>query len=191
MVAEEDFANWLRESAGVAEPRRIARVDPDRILLSKFAEGFAARLHEALARVPELFEEGAQAEAYARAPGGTPRVGAWHQGMKELLGRLGTERSLAEDQRAEIMAGIDSVAALLDTILWSTPTVESTYTASTSEVDAYRDAVASMDAEPGIFTRFYGEYGGRQVVNHCPGAPFARVLLATGWRVCTGSAPPA
>lgn len=166
------------------------RVTGSYILVSKFDEGFAARLHEALAQLPELFDAAAQERAYAEAATETPRVRAWHDGMRLLLSSLTAEHAMDSDQRAEIMAGIDSVAALLDTILWSTPTVAGRYVPSSSEVEAYRDAVRSMDADPSIFTRFYGEYEGRPVVNHCPGAPFARLLLANAWRICTGVEPP-
>lgn len=192
-MTEEAFADWLRDESGVAEPRRIARRDPQRLLVSKFPEGFAAQLHDALARVPELFELAPVSATYCEIAA-TPearRVEAWHESILGLLRRLGAERGLTADQQAEVRAGLDSVAALLDSILWTSPVTGAPYAPAPGETEAYREAIARMDAPDGVFTRFYGVFEGMRVENHCPGAPFARKLLAHAWTICTGTEPPA
>ena len=50
----------------------------------------------------------------------------------------------------------------------------------------FADTLARMDDDSSIFTRYYGEFHGLPVVNHCPGAPIARRLLAEGWQLCSG-----
>ena len=55
MTAGEDVLRWLREVAGIAEPRRVVRRSPTAILVAKFDEGFAARLHETIDHLPEMF----------------------------------------------------------------------------------------------------------------------------------------
>lgn len=187
---------WLRDERGIAEPRRVARVDDETILVSKFEPGFAARLHEVLARLPELFDAGVVAERFAgragHLDGCTSRVACWHGAMLAMLAELGEARAIGRVECAQVGAGIDSVAAFLDTILWSSPALRTEPpVVEDGETAAYRDAVARMDADPSIFTRHYGRFEDRDVVNHCPGAPFARVLLAQAWTACTGSEPPA
>jgi hypothetical protein len=189
VIDQERFAAWLREQSGVAEPRRLVRRDADHILVSKFGVGFAARLHDAVARLPELFDEGVVSRRYRELSEGQPsaaRVDVWHRAVGELLEGLGEERAIGSRRRAEVMAGVDSVAALLASILWSSPTVSDGFAPSSGEFEAYEDAVVRMDAEDGIFTRYYGTFDSAAVVNHCPGAPFGRRLVAQGWRICTG-----
>jgi hypothetical protein len=192
-MTDNSFTEWLSSEAHVSEPRRLVRRDPGRILVSKFEDGFADRLHRALARVPELFEAAAVCEAYRRctADPDLARVEAWHTAIAGLLARLGAERGLTADQQAEIRAGIDSVAALLDSILWTSPAIGAAFVPSSGEVAAFREAIELMDADPGMFTRFYGVFEGVRVENHCPGAPLARRLLAQAWTVCTGTPAPA
>lgn len=190
-MTDAAFADWLRNDAGIEEPRRIARRDPGRILVSKFEEGFSARLHEALTRVPELF---GAAHVFARLPADDrpcAHVDAWHRAITGLLSELAGERGLTASQRSEIEAGIDSVAALLDSILWSRTAGAPPSPPSPGEVGAYREAIGRMDADPGIFSRFYGVFEGARVENHCPGAPFARRLLGQAWSICTATPPPA
>ena len=100
-------------------------------------------------------------------------------------------RNLDRDQLAEIRAGTDSVAALLDSVLWSSPHVGDSYTPSESEQVAFAEAIARMDAHAGIFTRYYGTFEGARVENYCPGAQFARTLLAQAWAVCAPFEPAA
>lgn len=163
------------------------RETADAILVSKFEPGFAARLHDALDRLPELFDTAAVTVSYRAAPTGTSRVEAWRLGLAHLLDSLATERDLTRDQLAEIRAGIDSVAALLDSVLWSTPVVEATWAPSEAERTAYAEALARMDDDSSIFTRYYGHFEGKRVENHCPGAQVARQLIAQAWEIVTDS----
>lgn len=186
------LAAWLREFAGIDSPRRAVRASADTILVSKFDVGFAARLHVALARLPELFDLKVVSRKYQRVALQDPaarRVDVWQRAIAELLARLATERSIAANQQAEILAGIDSVAGLLDSVLWSGPTISDCRGASPVESQALADVLSRMDADAGIFTRFYGAFEGRSVVNHCPGAPFARVLLDQAWTLCAAPSP--
>ena len=189
----ERLSEWLRDSCGIAEPRRIARREPARIVVSKFDEGFAARLHDALARVPELSDPMAVHHAYAAVlvnGGGGTRASAWHEAVVSLVETLGSQRGLDRDQLAEVRAGVDSVAALLDSILWTSPLAKGDYVPGESEREAYREAVARMDDDRGIFTRYYGVFEGARVENYCPGARLARTLLGEGWTICSGTPPP-
>jgi hypothetical protein len=191
-MTDNAFAEWLSLHAGVAEPRRLVRRDSERLLVSKFDEGFASRLHDALGRVPEIFETSRVCERYRVLAGRSDagRAAGWHAAIADLLRELGAERGLTSNDQAEIRAGIDSVAALLDSILWTSPAIGAAFVPSSGEVDAYREAIERMDADPGMFTRFYGVFEGVRVENHCPGAPFARKLLAQAWTICTRAAPP-
>lgn len=190
---DERFANWLRDEAGILERRRIARVGGGEILVSKFEEGFAARVHAAIAGLPELFKDTVVGEQYrdaARDLPGETRAACWREGVRRLLAGAVEAGRLTGEERAEVLAGIDSVAALLDSILWTGPLAAAEFLPVDGERDAYREARMRMDAANSLFTRFYGTFEGMPVVNHCPGAPFARRLLAQAWMVCTGTPPP-
>ena len=178
------FEAWLRER-GIEGSRRIVRQSESALLVSKFGPGFAARLHEAIDRVPELFDPSVISAGYRLNDSATPRVEAWRLAVKGLLADLGPKRGLDPDQLAEIRAGTDSVAALLDSALWSGPTVGAAWTPSESERTAYREALARMDDESSIFTRYYGEFEGRRVENHCPGSQVARRLFQQAWEICS------
>jgi hypothetical protein len=182
-VRNARFDRWLRDQ-GIDAPRRIARESDDAILVSKFEPGFAARLYAALDKVPELFDPACVRDRYAAQPASTPRVEAWRLAVNGLLDDLGPERGLDRDQLAEIRAGTDSVAALLDSVLWTCPTVDIDWIPSPAECEARADAVAKMDDESSIFTRYYGDFEGKRVENHCPGAPVARRLFEQGWEIC-------
>ncbi|MGE3076907.1 MAG: hypothetical protein AB7N24_07305 [Dehalococcoidia bacterium] len=156
------------------------------ILVSKFEPGFAARLHEAVDRLPELFDEAAIASRYGGAPPEGNRTEAWRTAVGGLLSEIGPLRGLDQDQLAEIQAGVDSVAGLLDSVLWSGPTVGDQWSPGDSERAAFEEAKARMDDESSIFTRYYGEFDGRRVENHCPGALIARRLFEEAWNICTG-----
>ncbi len=163
------------------------------MLVSKFESGFAARLNETIARLPELFEPALVAQAYDDAASSAPsssRVAAWHIATEALLATLSGSRGLSSDEQAEVQAGIDSVAALLDSILWTAPLAGDEYVPLPGEVEAYRQAMLRLDTDLELFTRFYGEFEGASVVNYCPGAQFARLLVAQAWTICTGSDPP-
>jgi len=183
----ERFARWLA-TTGIQGTRRAARETDDTILVSKFEAGFAARLYEALDRVPEMFDVAVVGERYAAAGDDTPRIEAWRTAINGLLAELGPARGLDPDQLAEIRAGTDSVAALVDSVLWSGPTVGAQWEPSAAELDAKADAEGRMDDQSSIFTRYYGEFEGRTVENHCPGAPVARRLFAQAWELVTTGA---
>lgn len=169
------------------------RRGPSSILVSKFDAGFAARLHEVIAGLPEVFEESAVRRVYADVasakPGGT-RANCWHEAVRTILDDAVAAGRVTAKERAEVVAGIDSVAALLDSVLWTAPTTGVAYAPSAGEFDAFREAREKMDAENSLFTRFYGTFEGLPVVNHCPGAHFARRLIAQAWTLCTGTPPP-
>ena len=80
--------------------------------------------------------------------------------------------------------------AILQTLLWTDPKIGAPYQSRSAERTAYLEAIASMDDAHDMFTRVYGWYEDRQVLNHCPGAPFARVMLEQGWRICSGEDVP-
>lgn len=173
----------------------MARQDDATILVSKFEPGFSARLHDVLDCLPELFDAQVVRVWFERqaaaCPGSTSRVACWHAAMVALLTEFGIQRGLDSAQRAQVQAGIDSVAALLDTVLWTGPTLDAARPApSPGEQAACRDALERLHADSGIFTRTYGRFEGRDVVNHCPGAPFARRLFLQAWEICTETGVP-
>ncbi|MGD9892701.1 MAG: hypothetical protein AB7R89_08185 [Dehalococcoidia bacterium] len=186
--------HWLRHEVGAEEPRRVVSRSNDRVLVSKFAAGFAEHLRESLDHRADLFDPGAVATAYARqvarAPD-IPKVEVWRLAMSEMLADRNGTYPLSPAQQAEVQAGVDSVAAVLASVIWSAPTAGEPFRPQTGEREAYRDALARLGSTAGPFTRRYGVFDGAQVVNHCPGAPYARMLLALGWLVCTGTEPPA
>ena len=180
---------WLLER-GIEGDRRIVRASAEGVLVSKFEPGFAARLHDAVASVPKLFDLTAVTERFAATPAATPRVEGWRLAVEALLADLAATRDLTREQLSEIQAGVDSVAGLLDSALWSAPVVGSEWAPSPSEREAYADALERMDDDSSIFTRFYGEFEGTPVYNHCPGAQHARRLLDQAWAVVTGPTLP-
>lgn len=192
---ERSLLQWLRADLGVEEPRRLVRDTGDEALVSKFEAGFAARMHALLDDLPELFDEAqviARYDAVARElPADTPRSDVWHGAMHAAIGDAGTRLGIPDMRLAEVRAGIDSVRAILDAVLWSGPAVGDDYAPRAGEVEAYRDALVELADGRDLFTRYYGEFQGRAVQNHCPGAAFARRLLAHAWRACTGTVAPA
>jgi hypothetical protein len=191
---ESELNKWLRETVDIDLPRRVVRVDDARILVSKFEPGFAARLHELLDLMPELFDEAAVVAAYERVgasrPAETPRMLMWHEAMHGLLRAAGERHAIPDLRQAEVRTGIDSVYAVLQSVLWSDPKLGDDYAPADGESSAYVEGLRSLDPSRDLFTRHYGVFDGRAVVNYCPGAAFARVMLAQAWRACTGTAPP-
>ncbi|MBM3138825.1 MAG: hypothetical protein FJZ92_01095 [Chloroflexi bacterium] len=185
---------WLRDEVEVDRPRRIVRADATRILVSKFEPGFAARLHELLDLMPELFDARAVADAYARRAAevepGTPRTRVWHETMHALLRDAGARHAIPDLRQAEVRTGIDSVYAVLQSVLWSDPAVGDAYAPQRGEMNAYRDGLRSLDPSRDLFTRHYGVFDDRAVVNYCPGAALARTMLGHAWAACTGEPPP-
>ena len=189
----DDFSRWLRDTAGIEQWRRIVRDDGERILVSKFEAGFAASVHELIALMPELFDEPAVRAAYeheAEAATGTSRIDVWNRALHSMLRAAGERHSIPNLRQAALRTGIDSVYAILQALLWTDPKVDAPFESRESERSAYLEAIESMDDAHDMFTRVYGWYEDRQVVNHCPGALFARVMLEQGWRVTSGEDVP-
>ena len=191
-IDPDALQHWINDDLGIEGARRLVRDDGEQILVSKFDAGFAAGVHGLIAHMPELFEESSVTGAYeAAAVEGGARLDAWHRGMHAMLRAAGEREDISDLRQAEVRTGIDSVYAVLSTALWSDPQVDEPYAPGPGERTAYLDALASLSDGRDLFTRVYGQFEGRLVVNHCPGAPFARVMLAQGWTACTGEAPPA
>lgn len=195
-AAEERLRRWLAAECGVVEPpRRIARMDAREVLVSKFAPGFAARAGAALERLALHESPDPVAPAYARHARrrpDAPRVELWREAACEVVRGRAAERGMAAGDAELVVAGVDSVAAVLRAVLWRDPVAGEPYAPSPAERRAYVEAAARADGSAtGLFTRRYGAFEGRAVVAHCPGATHARALLAAAWRVCAGEPPPA
>lgn len=191
MTTDGDILRWLRDAAGIAEPRRVVRRSPTAILVSKFDEGFAARLHETIDRLPEMFDDALVAERFAELAANEPdrlRAENWRLAVNSILGDGAAREGLHPGAVAEVRAGVDSVAALVDSILWTSPVAGRPHVPEPSEVEAYDETRARMDAERGLFTRYYGSFEGVPVENHCPGSQVARRLFAQAWAICAGGA---
>lgn len=194
MTTEDRLRRWLASEHGIAGPRRLAREDDDRLLVSKFPPGFIARVGDAVERLGILDDPDPLAAATAARASRHPResrVENWRAAACDLVLERAAERGLSGEHAELVTTGIESVAALMDAVLWSDPVVGDTYEPAPGEIDAYRDALARTDASGDVFTRHYGAFEGRAVVAHCPGAPYARALLESAWRACTGTPPPA
>lgn len=185
---------WIHDDLGIEEYRRVVRVTDDEILVSKFEHGFAASLHELLDRIPELFDEAAVVASYRQLattlPADTPRVDAWHGAMHRALAAAGDRLQVDDMRLAEVRTGIDSVRAVMEAVLWSGPAVSDAYQPRSGEIQAYRDGLALLADGRDIFTRYYGDFADHPVRNHCPGAAFARLMLAHAWLACTDTPPP-
>lgn len=189
MTGDEAILRWLRDVAGVLDPRRVVRRSASSILVSKFDEGFAARLHDTIDRLPVMFDPEAVAARFAELVDADPtlrRAEAWRLAVAALIREAADRQGLHPDAVAEVLAGVDSVGALIDTILWTGPAGPEPSPPEPSEQEARSDIRARMDAERGIFTRYYGSFEGVPVENHCPGAQVARRLFAQAWAICTG-----
>jgi hypothetical protein len=194
---EPRLQEWLLDS-GVVDGRRLVRVDDATILISKFEPGFAAGVHAVLDLLPELFDQELIIAAYddvaatAAAAGKAPlRVDVWNDATHGMLATLSGEREVDDNRQALVRVGLVSVRALLDTLLWSGPTIsDGGYTPQAGEVTAYLEATDRLDTDHDLFTRHYGTFEERQVVNYCPGAPFARRMINQAWITCTGTQPP-
>lgn len=194
MTTEDRLRRWLAGEHGIADARRLAREDDDRLLVSKFPPGFIARVGEAVERLGILADPdplAAATAARARLHPRDSRVENWRAAACDLIQERAAERGLTGEDAELVTTGIESVAALMDAVLWTNPAAGDDYEPADAERDAYRDALARTDAAGDIFTRHYGAFEGRAVVAHCPGAPYARALLESAWRTCTGTPPPA
>jgi len=188
------LGEWLREEGGVVEPRRVVSRERRRVLVSKFGSGFAARLGETLASLPELVHAATLTAAYRREASERPAAPVaelWHATVSGQL-RHGAQRAgLSGARQAEVQAGLDSVAAVLASTLWGETDADGRYAPTRAETAAFADALAQLAGSVSMFTRDYGVFEGARVVNHCPGASYARGLLALAWTVCTGMELPA
>ena len=184
---------WLRDEVGFDEYRRVARVTPDEVQLSKFAPGFLKRLFEVVALVPELFDAERTVEAYAREAAGAPpetrRVATWAAAAHRMLRDAGVRHAVDDAVLHEIRVGIDSVEAILVSVLRSRPRVGDVYTPSAAEVAAFREMLATLRDDQ-VFERYYGTFRGRAVRDYCPAVPSAYGMIAAGWQACTGTQPP-
>ena len=189
------LSQWLASEVHVDEPRRIVRTDDTTILLSKVEPGFALELHNTLDLLGFTSDDDFKLKIKERMwdayPESMSRVEAWRKSVKDILVQSGDKFSIPAARLNEIQIGVDSVAALLDATLWTSPALaDDSYEPESGESKAYLENLQALTDGSDIFTRFYGYYEGKSVMNHCPGALFARKLLATGWEICTGANTP-
>lgn len=190
LTPDEVLQHWLREALGIAEYRRVVRDNETTIVISKFEAGFSQELFSTMDLLPEILDEASVeteyrklAEAYRAAGEAPSRTQVWRDAAVGLMERLGEERAIPRDSLDHILPGIESVQAMLDTILWSMPTIADRFEPSKGEVEAYEEFLA--DETGRIFTRFYGDFHGRSVENYCPGSQFARRFVTQAWHICT------
>jgi hypothetical protein len=189
--SDSSFSQWLVSEAHVREPRRIVKTDETTILVSKVESGFAAELHNTLDLLGFASDDDFKLQIKDRMwdayPANMSRVEAWRQSVKDILLEAGKKSSVPAVRLNEIQIGVDSVAALLDATLWTNPILaDCSYQPAAGESKAYLENLEVLTDGSDIFTRFYGDYAGKSVLNHCPGALFARKLLSTGWEICSG-----
>jgi hypothetical protein len=185
---DERLQAWLAER-GIDEPRRVARATSSTLVVSKVDDGFFERLSVTLERVAGLFEPATHAAAYGlvtTARPGLPRAEAWRVGVEGILRDAEAAGFVDAAQRAEIMGGIDSVSAIVDALMWSAPPAGEAWTPSDADKSAFRQLLDDFDHGSPLFTRHYGDFEGRQVVNRCPGGGFARRFVRLAWATCTG-----
>lgn len=180
---------WLAE-AGIDGERRTVRQSDQSMLVSKFPPGFAQALVGRVEGLVELFDDDVVRVAYqglVRANPGATRAATWHGASLHVLRELAERVGLDSRAVAEVEAGIDSVAALLDTVLFMAEPASSDVAVTVPEARAYEEALAKLHADAPLFTRQYGVLDGKTVVNHCPGSRFARLLFEQGWRICSSA----
>jgi len=190
-----EFSIWLQTETMTTEPRRIVRTDEKEILISKVEPGFAQQLHQTLDLLGLDSQRGILAglpeRMWSNFDGVTPRVDAWRLGIIQSLIDNQGKLSLNDERVKEIQIGVESVAALLEATLWSAPILaDEEYTPKKGEIQAFHDNLRTLADGSDIFTRFYGQYENKTVVNHCPGALIARQLLISGWECCTKTPAP-
>ncbi len=193
-TTEDRLRHWLASEHGIADDRRLAREDEDRLLVSKFPPGFIVRVGETVERLKLLADPDPLAAATAARARRLPResrVEGWRAAACDLVRERAAARGLTAEDAELVTTGIESVAAVMHAVLWSGPIAGEPCDPAPGEVDAWRDAVAGTEGSGDLFTRHYGAFEGRAVVAHCPGAPYARALLESAWRACTGTPPPA
>jgi hypothetical protein len=187
-IDEGEFQAWLAAS-GIEGWRRVARVTERQVLVSKFEPGFFDRLDAALQMLPELFDAAAVRRAYRHAAEALApsRAEAWRLGMAALASAAETRGAIDARQRAEVMAGVDSVAALLAGVTWTDPGPQHAWAPSAGEAAALADLRDRLAPDGRLFIREYGTFAHRRVVNHCPGARYARQFFEIACALCYGS----
>jgi hypothetical protein len=192
-LTDEALRSWLHDEVGLAEYRRIVRQSEEAIVISKFEPGFSQELFALVDLLPELFDDAVVAAEYARVrlaclrAGESPqRTAVWRKASEAVLDRLCAERGIDARRRMVVLPGIESVQAVIDSILWSAPSIADCYEPHRGEIEAYSEFESGV-GERDLFTRYYGHLDGRRVENYCPGAPFGRRLVAQAWRICTAA----
>lgn len=172
---EVRLAGWLDEALGTGHGRRVVAVREDRVLVSKVPPGLPARVIDAIAGLPDLFDPAALRQ---RMPPGQEPAEAWRAAAAAVLREALEGGRLDEATSAEIQAGIDSVSALLAASFWTVPGMSAGWP-SKAERAALEEAEARLArGSRGLFSRVYGIWEGKPVENHCPGAEVARALFA-------------
>ncbi|MEE9278950.1 MAG: hypothetical protein V3V67_02130 [Myxococcota bacterium] len=191
---QEALNSWLREELGIEESRRVVRSNERRIVVSKVDAELAPDLFQLVELTPELFDparvDAAHRERAVRVDPATPRAENWRAAMQELLQAAGRRHDIHDARPAEVRVGIDSVFAVLESVLWSHPSLGESWTPHEGENAAFRECLSRLDPARDLFRRYYGHFAGRSVENHCLGAALARELLEGAWRACTGTAAP-
>ena len=184
----EHFKKWLRLEAEINDWRRIVRVDDTTILISKFEEDFARNLHQSISQIPELLKLPIIKMQYTNSAmknNNIERTKNWYHAVSYIIDSSLNKTNIDNNRVIEIQAGIDSIYSILETILWTSPKTMDTYKPHEGEITAYEDLLKSMENSHDIFTKYYGNYENRKVVNHCPGAIIAKTLITHAWEVCT------
>jgi hypothetical protein len=202
-LSDADLQAWLRDELGLTEYRRVVRENETVVVISKFEPGFSQELFVTVEKLSELFDDDiveAEYRTLVRRYGGGGqdllRTQVWREASERILDRFAEERGIDGQHRMFVLPGIESAQAILDTILWSGPTILQPFEPSPGERQALEEfeALASREVSGGpgrdVFTRFYGMLDGRRVENYCPGAPYGRRLVAQGWRLCTSPLEP-
>ncbi|WP_297679229.1 hypothetical protein [Tepidiforma sp.] len=172
---EAEVARWLDDLLGPGHGRRVIAIRDDRVLVSKVSPGLPARVVEAVTNLSALFDPAALRDCM---PPGLPPAKAWHAAASAIVREAKAAGRLDGTGAAEVLAGIDSAAALLASCCWTGGDAAS-WRPSDAERSALDDAEARLArGARGLFTRVYGTWEGRPVENHCPGAEAARALFA-------------
>ncbi|GIW12877.1 MAG: hypothetical protein KatS3mg062_0316 [Tepidiforma sp.] len=198
MTLLDDLQRWLDERLGPGHGRRPAVIRPDRIVLSKVEPGLPERVLDAVERVPVLFDGPA---LRAVAPSEFAPVDAWVMAVRAITDSEVRAGHLTPAEASEVMAGVESVGALLAACCWSYDGAPGwrPEPAEQAALDEVEQRLAHGTGN--LFTRHYGVFNGRAVENHCPGASIARRLFTAARQfleadtdarapACPGGVPP-
>lgn len=165
---------WLADLLGPGHGRRLAGVTAERIVLSKVPEGIPGRAVEAAMAVRGLFDVAALLRA---APLGVGGVRAWEAAARAVLAEARRDGVIDEAGLAAVVPGVESLGALLASCCW-TDDGSPWWVPSEPELVALAEAASRLEPAGGtLFSRRYGEFAGRSVESHCPGAPVARRMF--------------